>query len=87
MNQHIRDTRTQRRSLESYARIIATKDSIKEILSQCKNHSERKRTLEQISQNGTIKFTNKKSEMICFNIDGIDFCYEWKNNKWVTEPI
>ncbi len=87
MNQHIRDTRTQRKLTKSYIRTTTTKDILKEILKRCKDHSERKEKIKQISQNGTIKFTNKRTEMICFCVNGIDFRYEWKDNKWVIEPI
>lgn len=43
MNQHIRDTRTQRKLTESYIRTTTTKDILKEILKRCKDHSEKKR--------------------------------------------
>lgn len=87
MNQHLRDCRTQRFLIESMQRKQDTLKIVKELLKRCKNHSERKDKLKIISQNGTMRFTNKRTDMICFMVNNIDMRYEWKDDKWVLELI
>ena len=87
MDQHLRDCRTQRFLLESMQRKQNNLKIVKELLKRCKNHSERKDKLKIISQNGTMRFTNKRTDMICFMVNNIDMRYEWKDDKWVLELI
>lgn len=87
MSQHTRDVRTQRFLIESMQRKQGTLRIVKELLKRCKNHSERKDKIKIVSENGTMKFTNKRTEMICFMVNGIDMRYEWKENQWVLELI
>ena len=87
MSQHTRDVRTQRFLIKSMQRKQGTLKIVKELLKRCKNHLERKDKIKIVSENGTIKFTNKRTEMICFMVNGIDMRYEWKDDKWALELI
>lgn len=87
MDQYLRDCRTQRFLIESMQRKQNTLKIVKELLKRCKNHSERKDKIKIISQNGTMRFTNKRTDMICFMVNNIDMRYEWKDDKWVLELI
>ena len=87
MSQHTRDVRTQRFLIESMQRKQGTLRIVRELLKRCKNHSERKDKIKIVSENGTMKFTNKRTEMIYFMVNGIDMRYEWKENQWALELI